>query len=213
MAEPQGAVQALFVRCTAEPLSKLAEALYDFASRKQHLIHTPRGIRDLDLSPVLLGAKDGVAFVEDAGGNGSRLVKALSELASRYPRTLVLVIDQAEEILTLTQGDAGKEARDRFFDFVSQFSKEKFDLKLVLAIRSEYFGRFYNEFDVRKSNRDATSAFFLLEAHARRHRRGHPAPRRGTTYPRRSSPVRVSHTSSIASRTRMTWPPASPTTS
>jgi hypothetical protein len=70
-------------------------------------------------------------------------VKTVERLASCRRRTLVLVIDQAEEIVTLKPGPDGDPARNQFFDFLADVSRSRHDFKLVIAFRTEYHGQFY----------------------------------------------------------------------
>lgn len=45
-------------------------------------------------------------------------------------------------MLTLKPGADGDLARTRFFDFIREFVRSRFDLKLVLCFRTEYFGEY-----------------------------------------------------------------------
>lgn len=137
----EGQVKALFIRSTDNPLAKLAEALFDFASQKYE-IETHSGAEIIDLSPALLGSTDRADFLEKVGTNAEAAAKVLNEIAKVWPKTLVLVIDQAEEVLTVNNQEEGKKYRKQFFDFMSRFSKRRFDLKLLIALRTEFYGRF-----------------------------------------------------------------------
>ncbi|HEX3529572.1 MAG TPA: hypothetical protein VH988_21130 [Thermoanaerobaculia bacterium] len=137
-------VKALFVRSTDCPLMKLAEGLHDFASRDFEM-ETPIGIRTIKLS--LAVAKHGTReeFLEKAGNNAELLTELLNELASKLPKTLILVVDQGEEVLTLEPSKKGDDAREEFFKFLNSFSRTDFDLKILVALRTEYYGKFQNK--------------------------------------------------------------------
>lgn len=135
--------KAIFVRSTDNPLGKLAESVYDFCSQT-YQIDTYFGSETLDLSKLLSAYKDRTDFLERAGARAEEIVQVLNEIASSWPLTLVLVIDQAEEVLTVNVGEEGEKYRKQLFEFMSLFSKKKFDLKLLVALRTEFYGRFFD---------------------------------------------------------------------
>jgi hypothetical protein len=142
-------------------LVKLAEEIYKFAMSRPE-IETPEGPTTLDLSPALLGFEGLEAFREGVLTSRDLMMRSLSELASLVPHTLVLVIDQAEEVITLNSSIEGQKLRDQFFDFLAAFSKSKIDIKLLIAIRSEFHGRFY--FQIQRREWDTRSIReFMLE--------------------------------------------------
>ena len=142
--------KALFVRSTENPLSQLAEEVYEFCSRP-FPVETPIGKRNIDLPGILNNYSESHEdFVEICGQDQATLNDVLGDLADALPGTLVIVIDQAEEVLTLWQGtdeEAEKEGtpKDKFFDFLANFTTMKIDLKLLVTIRTEFFGEFFNE--------------------------------------------------------------------
>jgi hypothetical protein len=141
-ARSQGTSGALFVRSTDSPLKALAAELFKLASNAE--IQTEDGAERPDFSAALLGYKDAKEFVEKAGNSGELLIQSFRTVASEWPRTLVLIIDQGEEVLTLKseRDPSGERERDRFFDFIYRFSRAELDLKLIIAIRTEYYGKF-----------------------------------------------------------------------
>jgi tetratricopeptide (TPR) repeat protein len=134
--------KTIFVRSTDNPLGKLAESVYDFCTRT-YQIETVFGLEELKLCG-LLPYPSRTEFLEKVGSNAEEMVQLLSELAARWPRTLVLVIDQAEEVLTVDMSPEGERYRKQLFEFMSLFSKKKFDLKLLVALRTEFYGRFFD---------------------------------------------------------------------
>lgn len=142
----EGRVDALFVRCTRDPLRQLADAVFSFVG-EGYEFESPGGKEVLDLLPALGGARTPDEFQQRSVESG-KLLKSLSELSRRLPSTLVLVLDQAEEVLTLNpKGSRALEAR-RFFEFLQDFSTSTLDLKLLIALRTEFFGRFYSAMKV-----------------------------------------------------------------
>ena len=152
--------QALFVRATDTPLSTLAGAIYEFAIGTFEL-QTPRGRRTIDLSPALLGCESSDVFRARVGADHRLVLKSLRQLGVLLPRTLVLIIDQGEEVLTLTPGPEGSAARDEFFRFIAAFSRADLDLKLLVALRTEYYGRFRHEFQKRLADVARIADYYL----------------------------------------------------
>ena len=151
--------EALFVRSTDAPLKALAAEVYKFV--RHAVIETTDGEERLDQDAVLLGCTDAVAFVEQAGNSGELLIRSLKAIAAEWPRSLALIIDQGEEVLTLKSGPQGNDARAQFFDFVYRFSKTDFDLKLILAIRTEDYGEFAALMSDGKREPTAIQFFYL----------------------------------------------------
>lgn len=133
----------LLVRSTAEPLAQLADALYRFAARHVTL-RTPDGPHILDLRKALPDRRDldVTEFLRRYGDNPEALLGVLENLSRLVPETLVLIIDQGEEVLTVDNTQEGERWRTGFFRFLSDFADAQFDLKLVIALRTEYLGRF-----------------------------------------------------------------------
>jgi hypothetical protein len=132
----------MFVRSTAEPLAQLADAVFQFAARDIS-IRTPIGPRTLHFRNALPGSfRNGAEFRGVAGANPEVLLETLEALGKIVPHTLVLILDQGEEVLTLNPAEAGERSRALFFDFLLQFMQAQLDLKLLVALRTEFFGRF-----------------------------------------------------------------------
>jgi hypothetical protein len=155
--------KAFFIRCTDEPLLRLSERLYDWG--KEPFLIEPSDSESLQIDPTEIrgDAKDRTAFVEKNGTSVDNLLVVLRAMHNLLPKTLILVIDQGEEILTLNQNKAGLLARKLFFDFIAAFSVTSLDLKLVIALRSEYIGEFFDELERRQYNREQLAHFLLKE--------------------------------------------------
>lgn len=154
--------EIMFIRSTGAPLLALADSIHEFARRKISL-KTPIGPRSLDLPSALLGHHNDLkAFRAHVGENAEHLVESLVFLTGALPRTLVLVIDQAEEVHTLSTDSAVGSAA-RFFTALALLSRIRCDLRLVLSIRTEYFGRFRNELKRRHAKMTAIADYMLYE--------------------------------------------------
>lgn len=128
----------IFIRCGADPLGRIAEQLHRFASEGVTL-KTVRGPVRLDLSPARLGHDDPTSFIEACRRHGV-LKESLHAISTILPCTLVVILDQAEEVITLS--DPALPYRRQFFHFVKEFASVNFPVKLVIALRKDYSGQF-----------------------------------------------------------------------
>lgn len=133
-------LKSVFVRSTARPLAELAKQVYDFATGDVEIKKAEGVSRKLGL-PEVVARRGRDEFAEEAGRDPAFLIKVLGDLAARLPRTLVLIIDQAEEVLTLKPEGDDDPARN-FFYFLDEFSRTQCDLKLLVALRTEFYGKF-----------------------------------------------------------------------
>jgi hypothetical protein len=152
-------VKAMFIRCTEAPLTRLCERLYDWGETP-FLIHLP----DADSEEVSMGeireGKDRNTFIKESASSVPKLIEILRAVVKRLPKTLVLVIDQGEEALTLN--DRGDESNKRlFFDFLIAFSETTIDLKIIVALRKEYFSEFHEELTQRRFSEEHVGVFHL----------------------------------------------------
>lgn len=129
----------LFIRCGADPIARIAEHIYNFAS-KEVRVDTETGETTFDLRNARLGCSDIGEFVELCRRPG-KLLKALHEISARLPQTLVVVVDQAEEVITLNEHKY-EPCRWQFFRFVKEFATTNFPVKFVVALRKDYSGDF-----------------------------------------------------------------------
>lgn len=136
-----GHARDVFITSTADPLAKLANALFHFVY-SDIVVETPIGPRTLDLKSALPkpAEQDVATFVRTMSKDPSSLLSILEKLSLIVPETLILIIDQGEEVLTLSPGP--NESRDLFFEFLSRFANVQFDMKILVALRTEYLGRF-----------------------------------------------------------------------
>jgi hypothetical protein len=150
-----------FVRSTDDPVTSLARQVFRFLNRNNRVVKNSKETRHgLDAinpqfrsSRISRRAKALVIpthaelteeeFLHAVASDPNELVEVIEQIASQIPRTFVLVIDQVEEVITVKPGNGGDAARVRFFDFLSDVSQSRFDLKLVICFRTEYHGQFY----------------------------------------------------------------------
>src|SRR5262249_51396385 len=137
-------IKALFIRCTEAPLDRLCETLYDWADTPFRVDLPDGEAKEISLASIRSETTSREDFVAKNARSVEKLIGILRLLGKLLPRTIVLVIDQGEEVLTLNQRDENPNAC-RFFDFLIAFSKASIDLKVIVALRKEYFGDFYPE--------------------------------------------------------------------
>jgi len=138
--------KALFIRSTDNPLIMIAQAIYQFAS-EDISVKTFLGRETLKLPFATADFRNSTDFLKAVNDESRILIQTLCSVSNMLPKTLVLIVDQAEEVLTLNQKPEGELRRKRFFEFVSLFSRTRLDMKLMLAFRTEFFGRFVSECD------------------------------------------------------------------
>ena len=137
--------KAVFVRSTGNPLARLAEEIFGFVSRGM-VVDTPVGLREVELGPLLeRHGTDRETVVDGLSSSRDTMIAFLIELGNSLPGTLVVVIDQAEEVMTLAPPVGEADSKRNFFEFLGALEKEIVDIKLLIAIRTEFFGEFLNE--------------------------------------------------------------------
>src|SRR5262249_46544050 len=125
----------VFVRATSDPLLTLADAVYAFANSKRTHV-APDGLSTLPPRDALPNqALKSAKFRQLCASDGELLLRVLESLSRLVPETLVLIIDQGEEVLTVDLTPEGEKYRERFFEFVGEFVRASFDLKLLVALR------------------------------------------------------------------------------
>ena len=125
------------------------------------------GRHRVDLSEARLGTTDAISFERQVGRSPERLIEAIGLLARTLPSTLVLVVDQAEEMFTLEPGETGLQARDAFFDFLTLLGETPTDLRLIVSLRTEYFGHFAHQVYHRDLDAESLREYLLLDLDAK----------------------------------------------
>lgn len=144
------------IRCSADPMIRMVEALLWALDHDERCSRLPAELRT--------GL---VQRLNDANERATRanallpqlLTDTLASLALCMHETLVLMIDQGEEVLTFSAGPGEREAeagatelalladrRALFFEWLESICLLRFDLKIVIALRTEYFGQFCDHF-------------------------------------------------------------------
>lgn len=127
------------IRSTADPISAIADAIRSRLTKNNQFRILPP--EDLAKSLSLLDWSETTEYQE----RSSKLLSALKTVTSQLPGTLILAIDQAEEVFTL-ESNALESSKAAYFDFLETLCYEHFDIKLLIVLRTEYYGQFVDRF-------------------------------------------------------------------
>jgi WD40 repeat protein len=135
----------LLVRATGDLPAQLAQALCGFCARP-FVGRTPTGkALKVDLAGILarlLGAPvEPGRLRERLAAEPAFLGRALAALDVDLPFTVVLVIDQCEEVFTLNWRAEDRPRRDLSLELLRQTLAVSGAFKLIVALRTEYYGR------------------------------------------------------------------------
>jgi hypothetical protein len=133
---------SLFIRATNDLPGQVADALVRFCGQPLSL-NPPRGQPvKIDL-PAVLGPWPDVSSLRQALlAETTLLGRILADIGQRVPFTPVLVIDQAEEVFTLAREKGDEATRAASLEMLRQASEAAGRFKMVVALRTEYYGRF-----------------------------------------------------------------------
>jgi formylglycine-generating enzyme required for sulfatase activity/tetratricopeptide (TPR) repeat protein len=135
-----------FVRATNDLTGQIAGAMSAFCARP-FTSRTPAGkTLKVDLPAILRHqVGDGVdaSAVRAAIQNDPALLgRLLAALGAALPFGIVLVIDQGEEVFTLARDEKDATNRRLALDVLRRTLEVTGNFKLIVALRTEYFGRF-----------------------------------------------------------------------
>jgi uncharacterized protein YjbI with pentapeptide repeats len=144
--DADGKLTSIFVRATGNPLVELAKKICDFIKSDIKLKKVDKEeYYSLNLPEIVDKYESETEFIEKVSTDPDLFIKILGEIAVRLPKTLVLIIDQGEEVITLKPNREDDQPMQRFFHFIELFSETCYDLKLLIALRTEFYGRFLGE--------------------------------------------------------------------
>lgn len=149
LAEPEqrAGTGSLFVRATDDPLRQIAQRLLQFCEVPFRYTTPTNKTVELDLNSrlqLLMGSQTSLTATtlrDWLGERAERLSLVLDALGERLPFSLVMFVDQTEEIFTLGRSPTHLENRRRFLAAVTTAQNKLRSAKLVLALRTEYHGR------------------------------------------------------------------------
>src|SRR5262249_30093968 len=120
------------------------------------------GPEEIDFTDVTSRFETRSHFLQAIYG-GDALEEVLRTMALRLPRTPVVIIDQAEECLTsaplhLEQGGTAQEC---FLSFLARVADTSADLRILVSLRTEFYGRFRNELQLRGADMSGLRDYYL----------------------------------------------------
>ena len=131
----------LLIRATDDPVGRVYEALRKAAEKRASTISDSVCKKVLEMlpGPVPYDRRDAI----------QPIIAALRALTAPPQRaTFVLLVDQAEEVLTLPTVGTATNRRTAFFALIEQICFRSMDLRLIVALRTEYYGRFCSFFRI-----------------------------------------------------------------
>ncbi|MGY3120312.1 hypothetical protein ACVWXQ_004249 [Bradyrhizobium sp. S3.14.4] len=132
------------IRCTDDPIVRLRSTLLVALKADDSLQRRlPVAVRS---QAILL-----LESTAERGALADALLKCLTLLTASLIGTLVLVIDQSEEVLTLASDGESTSRKSAFFSFLEDLCFERIDLKIVISLRTEYYGQFCDWFRISPS--------------------------------------------------------------
>jgi hypothetical protein len=136
------------IRCTSDPLKEIIKYI-TAAVEAPNVFSNPNSEED-DLADDEVRGR--VLSILDKAKTASRddvaalLVDALFELAGNLPGKLILVLDQAEEVLLpATDQQSNNDLLRSFFRFLETMYVRNIDVRMVISLRTEFYGRFRSE--------------------------------------------------------------------
>jgi Novel STAND NTPase 1 len=137
---PALVLEPTFVRSTDDPILRLSEALIAWLPQSDpELARLPDFEKDRLLARLRGNFADRVEL-------GNVLIQTLKALTAKFTRILVIVIDQSEEVITLGSERDRARARYAFFRFLRDVCIERLGIRIVVALRTEFYGHFCDEF-------------------------------------------------------------------
>lgn len=160
--EDEPDAKAVFVRSTDKPLEALADAVFRLAE-KGHRVESARGWDDVSLADAKRRCDSVEQFIALVAANPLELIESLKSLASELPVKLVLVIDQAEEVVSLRRAQRGDDDGARFFRFLNAFAETRWPLHLIISLRTEFYGVFLTHLRRRSRQGEVTVHDYFLD--------------------------------------------------
>jgi Novel STAND NTPase 1 len=158
--------KAVFVRSTERPLEALADGVFRLAEAG-YSFDSPMGREQVMFAAAKLGCATATEFVSRIAGAPLDLIEALERMVAAVPLKLVLVVDQAEEIVTQQPRRENNPHAENFFRFLDEFARRRWQLTLILSLRTEFFGVLHTRLRQYSSNRQAIDDFYLDELERR----------------------------------------------
>jgi hypothetical protein len=130
-----------FIRSTQDLAGQLANEMMRYCRQPLRRTSPTGEVIEIDLPGIVAPWPDEVALREALLADPALLGRLLAELGKRLPYAPILVIDQAEEVFTLARTPVDADNRRRTLEML-RLAGEAGDFKIILSLRTEYYGRF-----------------------------------------------------------------------
>jgi tetratricopeptide (TPR) repeat protein len=137
--------EILIIQAGKDAIGQIAQGLLD-ATAKPLAYETPDGelvqfnLRKL-IDEVLERPADYLSLREALARDAGLFAKLLTRIAAPLPHALVLFMDQAEELFTFSRSPEEIRDRDHALKMIQRVVDIRADVKLVISLRTEYYGR------------------------------------------------------------------------
>jgi hypothetical protein len=137
-----GMGEPILIRATDDPVAQIYRALTTVARADRRI---PTAARNRMLTAI------NGELPRDRRVAAERILLALTALTASLRDIFVLMVDQAEEVLTLPPDGDAENRRKAFFYFLEGICFSRIDMRALVALRTEYYGRFCSFFHIRPS--------------------------------------------------------------
>jgi hypothetical protein len=137
------------IRCTSDPMKWIGSAVLEASRKGIAMEQAAGGDAPGEMAAPSVPAPDDAIFKAPRSALAELALDTLECLCNEVPGHLVLVLDQAEEVLTQKDNELNNESTAAFFYFLSEIYIRNIDLRIIIALRTEYYGRFRDELDIR----------------------------------------------------------------
>lgn len=158
---PDSKASPVFIRCGHDPVARIAEEIFLFTGEKISVLLGDGTNSTIDLEAARHGNKTLDDFIKACTKDSDVLLKAIAVICKRLPYTLVLILDQVEEVITQTDSPERATARRRFFAFIKDLAVSRVNMRFIVAIRKDHSGQFIGSIQVDSKISPAFKAFFL----------------------------------------------------
>jgi hypothetical protein len=137
------------IRCTSDPMKWIGRAVLEASRHRIAAAETANADGPDDTAAPCAQLADDAIFGAPRSTLAEIVLDTLECLCNEVPGQLMLVLDQAEEVLTQKGSDLNNDSSAAFFYFLSEVYIRNINVRIVVALRTEYYGRFRDELDIR----------------------------------------------------------------
>jgi hypothetical protein len=145
-ADPQS-LSPTFIRCTHDPIGRIRKTIEEALVSDGDMHGLKEHNRKKAKAALTAISSESDTELADA------ILGVLELLSGDLKDTLVLIVDQAEEVITLQPGQEGRGYREAFFYFLEELCLRELDVRIIVTLRTEYYGQFGDSFRVNPTSK------------------------------------------------------------